>query len=98
MDRDGDSLPGHDAEHHCLIGERSRRVYTLGDRVEVQLVEADPVAGGLQFGLLDAEGKVVKGRATPGRSTGRGPRREPADADEKTAPVTGTAVAIRGLN
>ena len=73
----------HDAERHCLIGERSRRVFTLGDRVEVQLVEADPVAGGLQFALLDAEGKVTKGRGTPGRSGARGPRRSTAPTRTK---------------
>ncbi len=39
----------HDEAHHCLLGERSRRVYALGDRLAVQLVEINPVAGGLTF-------------------------------------------------
>jgi ribonuclease R len=62
----------HDAERHCLIGERSRRVYTLGDRVEVKLVEADPIAGGMVFALLEADGSVAKGR-TLGGGLRRGP-------------------------
>ena len=63
------SLPGdyyhHDAKLHRLIGERTRRSFTLGDRVEVKLVEADPVAGGMVFALLHAEGSAVKARPMP---------------------------------
>jgi len=79
------SLPGdyyhHDANQHCLIGQRTRRTFTLGDRVEVKLVEADPIAGGMVFALLHAEGGAVKahqptplraqrGRAPPKRRRG----------------------------
>ena len=38
---------------HALIGERSGEMHRLGDRVEVRLVEAAPVAGALRFELLD---------------------------------------------
>ncbi|MGB8839859.1 MAG: RNB domain-containing ribonuclease, partial [Aliidongia sp.] len=68
----------HHAEGHCLIGERSRRSFTLGDRVEVRLVEADPIAGGMVFALIEANGAVAKGRAAPrrgGASFQRGRRR-----------------------
>jgi ribonuclease R len=52
----------HDATLHCLVGKRTRRTFTLGDRVEVKLVEADPVAGGMVFALLDADGNAPKTR------------------------------------
>jgi ribonuclease R len=42
----------HDPARHALIGERSREVYRLGERVTVKLEEATPVTGGLRFSLL----------------------------------------------
>ena len=73
------SLPAdyyhHDAEGHCLIGERSRRVYTLGDRVEVKLAEADPVAGNMVFALLSAEAVATRPRTAPKAGRGRPERR-----------------------
>ena len=43
----------HDEAAHRLVGQRSGRVYRLGDTVDVRLAEADPVAGGLTFQLID---------------------------------------------
>ena len=37
----------------ALVGQRSGRVYRLGDTVEVRIAQADPVAGGLIFQLID---------------------------------------------
>ncbi len=45
-----------DERHHAMIGERTKEAYRLGDRVEVKLVEAIPVAGALRFELL-SEGR-----------------------------------------
>jgi ribonuclease R len=42
----------HDEQRHRLVGQRHNRVYTLGDRVEIKLAEADPVGGKLVFALL----------------------------------------------
>jgi ribonuclease R len=53
----------HDAEGHALVGERSRRIFTLGDRVEVKLAEADPVAGGLLFALMGGGNTAAPRRA-----------------------------------
>ena len=57
----------HDETHHALIGERTGEAHRLGDRVEVKLVEAIPVAGALRFELL-SEGrydlKLKRGRQT----------------------------------
>jgi ribonuclease R len=41
----------HDERHHRLVGKRHRRVFTLGDSVEVRLAEADVVTGGLILAL-----------------------------------------------
>jgi ribonuclease R len=66
----------YDEATHSLSGERTGETYRLGDRVEVKLVEAAPVAGALRFELL-SEGRMSgkprghKGRppAKPGRRT-----------------------------
>jgi ribonuclease R len=70
----------HDEDHHRLVGERHGRIYTLGERVEVRLVEAAPITGSLVFELLDAQGAArqeARGAATGRRRkpTGRPPRR-----------------------
>ena len=68
-----------------MIGRRTGEMHRLGDRVEVKLVEAAPLAGALRFELL-SEGRIVakkdrppeqprgsRGKASPGsKSTGRG--------------------------
>ena len=67
------SLPGdyyvHDAARHRLVGQRHRRVYAMGEPVEVVLVEADAPSGGMIFRLVD---HPVAGRRPGG---GRRPRR-----------------------
>jgi ribonuclease R len=54
-------LPGdyydHDEAKHRLIGRRSRRSFTLGDKVTVRLAEANTVTGSLLFSLLEDEGR-----------------------------------------
>lgn len=55
-----------DKARHALIGERTGDTYQLGDRLEVKLVEATPVSGGMRFEVVsDAkEGKPASRRAT----------------------------------
>lgn len=40
----------------ALIGEETRTRYALGDRLELRLVDANPVSGGLRFELPDGKG------------------------------------------
>ncbi len=69
----------YDKTRHALVGERSGDTYQLGDRLEVRLVEATPVSGGMRFEVVsDArEGKPLPRRAARlSRQTPRkGPRR-----------------------
>ena len=55
------SLPGgfyrHDADRHRLVNPQAGRAYTLGEAVEVRLVEAQPVTGGLTFEIVDGGAK-----------------------------------------
>lgn len=42
----------YDEAQHALVGNRSRKMYRLGDPVQVRLVEAVPIAGALRFEIL----------------------------------------------
>ena len=59
-------------ERQAMIGERSGETFALGDRVEVRLLEAAPVAGALRFELL-TEGR--RGNPPSGRRASKGPSR-----------------------
>jgi len=55
----------YDKTRHALIGERSGETYQLGDPVEVRLVEATPVSGGMRFEIVSGGrgGKPLPRRA-----------------------------------
>jgi ribonuclease R len=52
----------HDEKRHALVGERSGRVYKLGDTLSVRLAEAAPLTGGLRFELADESAPQARGR------------------------------------
>jgi ribonuclease R len=66
----------HDEVRQALVGDRTGEGYQLGDIVEVRLSEAEPVTGGMRFGMLS------KGRAMrpvgDGKRWGRRGRRDTA--------------------
>ncbi|MFO0992990.1 MAG: ribonuclease R [Hyphomicrobiales bacterium] len=64
----------YDQTRHALIGEKSGETFQLGDRVEVRLIEATPVSGGMRFEMV-SEGRSGK-PASPLRRVkhGRRPR------------------------
>jgi ribonuclease R len=43
----------HDERRHAMVGDRSGTVYKLGDILQVRLVEAAPLTGGLRFELAE---------------------------------------------
>jgi ribonuclease R len=61
----------HDESGHALIGGESGDRWELGARVEVRLVEATPVTGGLLFEMVSEP----KAGSPPGRKQMRGPVR-----------------------
>ncbi len=74
----GDERWHHDERHHILEGMSSGTVYSLGDKVEVQLQEANSVTGGLIF-RITAHHPI--GRQMPRKSrrrNGPGSRRKSA--------------------
>lgn len=77
-----DDFYHHIEEAHALVGQRSGLAYSLGDNVDVRLVEAIPAAGALRFEML-SEPRKMSGRRPPkgarmlrprGRRSGSGPR------------------------
>jgi ribonuclease R len=78
------SLPNdfyeHDEQRHALVGRRHGEVHRLGDRVQVRLVAAQPLTGGLTFALIEGGGREAAPLA--GRSKGRA---KPSPSRKKTA-------------
>lgn len=73
----GDDYYHFDEARHQLVGERTGQTFTMGDHVQVQLIEALPFAGALRFEMI-SEGKAGK----PGRRAfpkQKGKRRQPSD-------------------
>jgi ribonuclease R len=54
----------YDEARHAVIGSRTGEMHRLGDRVEVKLVEAAPLAGALRFELM-SEGRVLARKDRP---------------------------------
>ena len=88
----------HDERAHALVGERTRQVFRLGDRVVVALREATPVTGGLVFELLEVENAmsadelgIAEGPRRIGRRRPGGPPRKPkGKLGKKSAGSRGT--------
>jgi ribonuclease R len=61
-----DTLQGDHFRFHentrKIIGERSRRTFSIGDQVEVRLDRVDPVERKLQFSLVEPSVKKGKKR------------------------------------
>ncbi|MGA9353875.1 MAG: S1 RNA-binding domain-containing protein, partial [Terriglobales bacterium] len=56
------TLTDHDSDHYTyhentrqIIGQRSRKTYSLGDRVRVLVDRIDPVEKKIQFALIEEE-------------------------------------------
>jgi ribonuclease R len=60
----------HDEKRHALVGERTRKIYRLGEKITVRLAEAAPLTGGLRFDLTDDEPPTPRGH--PGRTRKKG--------------------------
>jgi len=60
----------HDEAAQALIGENSGTRYAAGDRLKLQLAEANPLTGALKFAPLDSDGNPIETRG------GREDRRE----------------------
>lgn len=73
----GDDYFHYVEEAHAMIGQRTGLGYSLGDTVEVKLVEAIPTAGALRFEMV-SEGQKQTGRKLPkGLKAPRGRNRRP---------------------
>jgi len=87
---------------HALVGRRHGRVYQLGDEVEVRLLEAQPVSGGLRLELIGEPTLPEGGAARPTdvhprrRHKGKPPARKgKAKGKARKAAKSGAAKANR---
>jgi ribonuclease R len=65
----------HDEKRHALVGERTRKVFRLGDSVTVRLAEAAPLTGGLRFELFEGEETLRPSGGRPRMHTQKRARR-----------------------
>ncbi len=71
----GDEYFIFDDAVHAVIGEQTGQQFQMGQRVEVKLVEAAPVAGALRFEMIsegEESGRLPRSRNTNKRSGHRG--------------------------
>jgi ribonuclease R len=78
----------HDDRQHALVGERSGARWPLGMPVEVRLVEATPVTGGLLFEMLSEPAPPDPNAQRP-RLAQRNRRPGMTDARKKGGPPKG---------
>lgn len=90
MRRLPDDYYNYHEDQFALVGERSRRIFGVGDWVEVKLLDAAPVRGGLIFDLEDHEpSRTLKqlaksgGKKSGGQRQNRPPRRAPKKGGSK---------------
>jgi len=86
----------HEPAHHRLVGERTRRAFRLGDRLQVQVARVDLDERKVDFELIDAMATAKRGRR--GERSDRGevePARSAAPRGgkgaRKSAPAKGGA-------
>jgi ribonuclease R len=65
----------YDEKGQRLVGDHSGEAFTLGQRLPLRLVEANPVSGALRFELVDGKGSA--GGSDDGRRSDREPGRRP---------------------
>jgi len=86
----------YDERTHSMQGERTGETYRLGDKVQVKLVEAAPVAGALRFELLSqgrytgkakGSGKGAKKAQAGGAKPGKASRKPDTSGRESGRPT-----------
>jgi ribonuclease R len=82
-----------DEKTHSMRGERTGETYRLGDKVEVKLVEAAPVAGALRFELMTKGRFSGKPKSAKGSRAARG---GPKASKESRRPATRVKVKRAG--
>jgi len=55
----------YDETSQSLVGERSGQSYTTGDKLELQLGEANALTGALKFVPIDSDGNPIETRGRP---------------------------------
>jgi ribonuclease R len=78
----------HDEVRHCLTGRDSGIVFSLGDPVTVELVDADVATGSLSFSIVEG--------GTPGKTGARRRGKTKGGSRKKTSPRKKNAPRRKG--
>lgn len=71
----GNEYYRYDEKAQALVGDDSGTRYAMGDRLELRIVESDPVSGGLRFQLPEGKGGGSAGRGRGRRNPNRDGRK-----------------------
>jgi len=72
-----------DPNHHRMVGDRTRKIYRLGDKVRVQVARVDLDERKLDFDLMLDEDDVVAQSAPETKGKSRGKKRKPKGKGKK---------------
>jgi ribonuclease R len=86
----------HDEFRHALVGRHSGRVYRLGEPVEVRLLEAEPVTGGIILQLIEGGESSSADRMEGAEPLPRGASARKARARREAAPMKKAVKKGRG--
>ena len=76
----------YDEAAHALEGEESGERYALGDKLDLRLVEADPVSGALRFEIPQGASHLAMPGGNRG-ARGRGPTKTPRPIKRRGRPA-----------
>lgn len=84
----------YDEAAQALVGEDSGTTYKAGDRLKLQLAEANPLTGALKFAPLDSDGNVIEPRGSRpaprykrgGNPRGTGPKKGKFQTNKRGRP------------
>jgi len=88
----------HEPAHHRLVGERTRRVFRLGDPVRVRVTRVDLEERKVDFELIEDDGKIAKNTLPgDGKPGARGSEKKPAKGRSRGKKAAGDDNPIRAI-
>ena len=73
----------YNEKQYCLIGERTRKIYRIGNVVKVMLIKADIAAKQIEFVIVEDTKENTKENTKEKSSDIKGPKRKRKKIDEK---------------
>lgn len=73
----------YNEKQFCLIGERTKKIYRIADRVKVQLIRADTATRQIEFAIIEEVKRGEKGRNNEDNGVKKQSRKKKTDKNTK---------------